>query len=69
MIWFIKTEQDHLCRSCIGQRFARLELFMLMLKLVQTYRLEYAGTESVGVLTKFVSVPDKPIRIKFIRRN
>ena len=42
---------------------------MLMLKLVQTYKLEYAGTESVGVLTKFVSVPDKPVRIKFIRRN
>ena len=56
-------------RSCIGQRFARLELFMLMMKLVQTFRLEYSGTEQVGVLTKFVSVPDKPVRIKFIRRN
>ena len=42
---------------------------MLMMKLVQTFRLEYSGTEHVGVLTKFVSVPDKPVRIKFIRRN
>ena len=42
---------------------------MLMLKLVQTFRLEYAGSGPVGVMTKFVSVPDKPVRIKFTRRN
>ena len=58
-----------ICRSCIGQRFARLELFMLMIKLVQTYRLEYAGSESVGGETKFVTVPDKPVMINFSRRN
>ena len=42
---------------------------MLMIKLVQTYRLEYAGTEPVGGFTKFITVPDKPVRIKFSRRN
>ena len=57
------------CRSCIGQRFARLELFMLMIKLVQTYKLEYAGSEPVGGETKFITVPDKPVLINFARRN
>ena len=42
---------------------------MLMIKLVQTYKLEYAGSEPVGGLTKFVTVPDKPVIINFSRRN
>ena len=35
-------------RSCIGQRFARLELYSLMVKLVQQFRMEYAGEGEVG---------------------
>ena len=54
-------------RACIGQRFAKLELYMIMVKLVQRYKMEYRG-EEVGALTSFVSVPDKPINIKFIER-
>ena len=42
---------------------------MLMIKLVQTYKLEYAGSEPVGGQTKFVTVPDKPVIINFSRRN
>ena len=40
-----------------------------MVKLVQTYQLEYAGTGEVGGNTKFITVPDKPVRIKFNRRQ
>ena len=60
---------ETLYRSCIGQRFARLELFMLMIKLVQTYKLEYAGSEPVSGETKFITVPDKPVMINFTKRN
>ena len=55
-------------RACIGQRFAKLELFTLMIKLVQTYKISCAGEEAVGGVTKFVTVPDKPVRIQFSRR-
>ena len=55
-------------RACIGQRFAKLELFTLMIKLVQTYKISYAGEEAIGGVTKFVTVPDKPVRIQFSRR-
>ena len=55
-------------RACIGQRFAKLELFTLMTKLVQTYKISYAGEGEVGGVTKFVTVPDKPVKIQFSRR-
>ena len=54
-------------RSCIGQRFAKLKLYMMMVKIVQRYRMEYKG-EEVGTLTELISKPDKPINIKFIER-
>ena len=56
-------------RACIGQRFARLELFTLMVKLVQTYRMEYVGEGAVGVNTRLVSHPDRKIKIKFTKRQ
>ena len=37
---------------------------MLMIKLVQTYKLEYAGSEPVGGETKLITVPDKPVLLK-----
>ena len=55
-------------RACIGQRFAKFELFTLMIKLVQTYKISYAGEGPVGGVTKFVTVPDKPVKIQFSRR-
>ena len=54
-------------RSCIGQRFARLELFLMMVKVVQRFRMEYNG-EEVGTMTEMISKPDKPININFIER-
>ena len=44
-----------------------MELYALMVKLVQRFKMEYKG-DDVGTLTTFVSVPDKPINIKFIER-
>ena len=63
-----KYQINHLSRSCVGQRFAKLELFTLMVKLVQNYRLEYAGDGEVNTKTQLVSVPNKQIRIKFSKR-
>ena len=65
---FANIPFGHGARSCVGQRFARLELFTLMTKLVQHYKLEYAGDGDVGIKTQLVSVPNKQIKIKFIKR-
>ena len=40
-----------------------------MVKLVQTYRMEYVGDGEVGFHTRFVTVPDRQIKIKFTRRD
>eukprot|EP00092_Neocalanus_flemingeri_P104678 GFUD01134110.1.p1 GENE.GFUD01134110.1~~GFUD01134110.1.p1 ORF type:complete len:474 (-),score=122.38 GFUD01134110.1:111-1532(-) len=64
---FANIPWGHGARACIGQRFARLELYVMMVKLVQKYRMEYTG-EAVGMRTGFITIPDKPINIKFIER-
>ena len=57
----------YIFRSCIGQRFAKLELYMMMVKVVQKFHMEYTG-EKVGLLTQFISVPDKSVNIRFTNR-
>eukprot|EP00092_Neocalanus_flemingeri_P107293 GFUD01137705.1.p1 GENE.GFUD01137705.1~~GFUD01137705.1.p1 ORF type:complete len:508 (-),score=128.83 GFUD01137705.1:562-2085(-) len=64
---FANIPWGHGARACIGQRFAKLELYVLMVKLVQRYRMEYTG-DKVETVTHLVSMPDKPINIKFIKR-
>jgi len=65
---FANIPWGHGARACIGRRFAQLELYMLMVKVIQRFKLEYEGPE-VGVFTKFVNQPDKAVDIKFIERQ
>ena len=65
---FANIPFGHGARSCVGQRFARLELFTLMVKLVQNFKLEYAGDSPIGIKTELVSKPDKQIKIRFSSR-
>ena len=44
-----------------------MELYVMMTKMVQRYRMEYTG-EQVGALTRMVSIPDRPITITFNQR-
>merc|ERR1719369_1006729 len=64
---FANIPFGHGARACIGQRFARLELFMMMVKILQRFKMEYTG-EEVGTVTELISKPDKPINIKFTER-
>ena len=47
-------------RACIGQRFAKLELYLMLAKVVQRFQLEYRG-EAVGIRTGFVNTPDREV--------
>ena len=64
---FANLPFGHGPRGCIGQRFAKLELYMVAAKVVQHYRLEHRG-EEVGLRTGFLNAPDKDICIKFTER-
>jgi len=58
----------HGARSCVGQRFARLELQVLLAKVVQRYKMEYRG-EEVDLKTGFVNYPDREVVIHFKERR
>jgi len=40
---------------------------MMMVKVVQRFSMEYTG-EKIDACTQFISIPDKPVNIKFIER-
>lgn len=54
-------------RMCIGRRIAEAEMYLLATKLVQRFVLEY-HEEPVEPTFRLMTVPDRPIRIKFIDR-
>ena len=59
---------SHGPRMCIGKRFAELECYILTIKMLQKFRLEYHHGP-VGVSTEFVNKPDQPIKMKFVPRT
>ena len=60
-------DEVNIPRACIGQRFAKLELYMLTVKLVQRFKMEQDGPQ-LGCATRLVSVPDGPVGIRFTER-
>merc|ERR1711915_326922 len=54
-------------RACIGQRFAKLELYVLMVKMIQRFHLEHQG-EDVGVQVGLVGRPDRDVVLKILER-
>jgi len=64
---FANLPWGHGARSCIGRRFAQLELYMMMVKIVQRFKMEQEG-EPLGVFTNFISLPDRNVNIKFTER-
>ena len=59
---------SHGPRMCIGKRFAELECYILAIKMLQRFKLEYHHGD-VGIATEFVNKPDKSIKLKLISRN
>jgi len=64
---FANLPFGHGPRSCVGQRFAKLELYLMAAKVVQRFKMEHFG-EEVNLNTGFLNSPDKDITIKFTPR-
>ena len=64
---FAHVPFGHGARMCIGRRFAELELGILVIRALQTFRLSYTGPE-VGWVLSFTSKPDRTVNIKFSDR-
>lgn len=58
----------HGVRMCIGRRVAEQELYLTLIKLVQAFKIEYAGQQVPGLKTGLIASPDQPLDLKFIRR-
>ena len=54
-------------RSCIGMRFARMEMYVLLVKFVQKYKLVNESGE-VGNKTTLTVEPDRPVILSFHNR-
>lgn len=59
----------HGVRMCIGRRVAEQEMYLTLIKLIQAYRIEYAGENVPGLKTGLIAAPDQPLNLKFTRRQ
>ena len=55
---------------CIGRRLSLLEMQLLLSRIDHRFKLEveYPDGEYVGRVTRVTTVPDRPLRIKFLDR-
>lgn len=65
---FANLPFGHGSRACIGQRFAKLELYMVAFRLVQRFKLEYHH-DPVQVDFTGVGHPDRDVKIRLVPRN
>lgn len=56
-------------RMCAGRRIAELELYLLTTRLLQKYKITYPDGEEVEPFMRGVTIPDRPLRVKFIERS
>ncbi|XP_068713125.1 1,25-dihydroxyvitamin D(3) 24-hydroxylase, mitochondrial-like [Montipora foliosa] len=54
-------------RMCVGRRIAEMEVYLLLCKLLQRFRIEYTN-EPLESIQMLILVPDKPVKIKFVDR-
>ena len=52
-------------RMCLGRRLAELEMQILLVKILQQFRLDIEPGHNVSQYMRGTSIPDKPIRVKF----
>ena len=65
---FISLPFGHGPRMCVGRRFAELEFYVLLLKLIQNFKVEYHH-DNIGFISAFISKPDKPLKFCFVERG
>ena len=64
---FVSLPFGHGPRMCVGRRFAELEAYILIMKIIQNFKVEYHH-EDIGVLYATLLRPDKPFKFRFVER-
>lgn len=55
-------------RSCPGRRISDMNTYILMIKLLLNFRIEYHH-EDIGVVTRLINIPDAPMKFRFVDIN
>jgi len=55
-------------RMCVGRRIAELEMHLLLTRILQQYKVLYPHNEDVQPENRGGVVPDRDVRVKFIKR-
>ncbi|XP_058053646.1 cytochrome P450 302a1, mitochondrial [Anopheles bellator] len=58
----------HGMRSCIARRLAEQSILVLLLRIIRSFEIEWAGNVPLDVKTKLINQPDQPIRLRFTPR-
>lgn len=53
-------------RMCIGRRLSETEIYVLTAKILRNYRIEYDNDKPFRSKTRFINVPDGPLKLRFI---
>ncbi|XP_055348630.1 1,25-dihydroxyvitamin D(3) 24-hydroxylase, mitochondrial-like [Paramacrobiotus metropolitanus] len=56
-------------RCCVGRRLAETEMHMLLAKLVQKFKIEYASDKPVDIDLRMITAPKQSIKLRFIERQ
>ena len=56
-------------RMCIGRRLAELELYLILSRIIQEFRIGYPENEVVEPALLGLVKPDRPVRVQFQDRN
>ncbi|XP_055628860.1 cytochrome P450 302a1, mitochondrial isoform X2 [Toxorhynchites rutilus septentrionalis] len=59
----------HGMRSCIARRMAEQSMLVLLLRLIRSFEISWAGTEHMDIVSKLINQPDQPIKILFKPRE
>lgn len=56
-------------RMCIGRRMAEQEVYLVISKIIQNFKVEYSGDEDVQPVLNLFMTPDRPMKLIFTPRT
>ncbi|XP_060598310.1 probable cytochrome P450 CYP44 [Ruditapes philippinarum] len=66
---YILTPFGHGPRMCAGRRFAEQEMYVVIIKLLQNFRLEWRKSSDLGQKYQILMVPDAPVDVVLHNRK
>ena len=62
---FLFLPFGHGPRMCVGKRFAMQEIGVLLVKIIQKFRVDWGGSKDLGGIVETLLKPDGPLRLRF----